>query len=72
MGGASVPPFQFINKCMKKKRRYIIPYSYEHAPEKLLMLKLNTTDVRKAVMIAKCVFGEGVRTLCYEDVEIEE
>lgn len=71
MGGASVPPFQFINKCMKK-RRYIIPYSYEHAPEKLLMLKLNTTDVRKAVMIAKCVFGEGVRTLCYEDVEIEK
>jgi len=61
-----------INTLMKIKRQYLIPFTYDHAPEMYDFIRVNTTDMKEVRTIARCIFGYGESlTIAYEDV-VEE
>jgi hypothetical protein len=58
---------------MKIKRQYMIPFTYDHAPEEYGFIRVNTTDMKEIKQLAQCIFGsETTVTVAYEDVEVEE
>ena len=58
---------------MKTQRHYLIPFTYEHAPEMYDFIRVNTTDMKEVRQLAACIFGASESlTIAYEDVEIEE
>ena len=58
---------------MNIKRQYMIPFTYDHAPEEYGFIRVNTTDMMKVKQLAQCIFGaETQLTIAYEDVEVEE
>lgn len=57
----------------KTKRQYLIPFTYDHAPEEYGFVRVNTTDMKKVKQLAQCIFGaETELTIAYEDVEVDE
>lgn len=58
---------------MNIKRQYMIPFTYDHAPEEYDFIRVNTTDMKKIKILAQCIFGtETPLTIAYEDVEVKE
>jgi len=58
---------------MTKKRKYLIPFTYDHAPEEFDFIRVNTTDMKEVRKLAQCVFGNSHElTIAYEDVLDEE
>lgn len=56
----------------KKRRRYLIPFTFEHTPEAYDFVRVNTTDVKEVKRLASCIFGSTqLVTIAYEDVEEE-
>lgn len=55
------------------KRQFLIPFTYDHAPEEYGFVRVNTTDMKKVKQLAQCIFGaETQLTITYEDVEVDE
>lgn len=55
---------------VRKKRRYLIPFTYEHTPESYDFVRVNTTDVKEVKKLASCIFGvKEYVTIAYEEVE---
>jgi hypothetical protein len=58
---------------MKIERQYMIPFTYDHAPEEYGFIRVNTTDMKEIKRLAQCIFGADTTvTIAYEDVEVEE
>ena len=57
----------------KIKRQYLIPFTYDHAPEEYGFVRVNTADMKEVKRLAQCIFGaETQLTIAYEDVEVKE
>jgi len=58
---------------MKIKRNYLIPFTYDHAPEDFDFIRVNTTDMKEVRRLAQCIFGKDHElTIAYEDVLDDE